>query len=81
MMVMQNYINNKDMLLGSDLDRRDTISSRNNGKGFTKIDLGIHLLIKDIEIFSEIRLQNDFGGMWGNRNLVNLRSLSKRSYK
>ena len=33
----------RDMLLGSDLDKRDTISSRNNGKGFTKIDLGIHL--------------------------------------
>ena len=33
---------------------------------------------KDIEIFSEIRLQNDFGGMWGNRNLVNLRSLSAK---
>ena len=69
----------RDMLLGSDLDKRDTISSRNNGKGFTKIDLGIHFTpIKDIEIFSEIRLQNDFGGMWGNRNLVNLRSLSAK---
>ena len=32
----------------------------------------------DIEIFSEIRLKNDFGGMWGNKNFVELRRLSAK---
>ena len=69
----------RDVLTGSNLDLTDTVSTRSNGKGFSKIDLGIHFNpIKDIEISSSIRLQNDFGGMWGNKNSVTLRSLSAK---
>ena len=69
----------RDVLSGSNLDQTDTVSTRSNGKGFSKIDLGIHFNpIKDIEISSSIRLQNDFGGMWGNKNSVTLRSLSAK---
>ena len=67
----------RNVLAGSNLDQTDTVSSRSTGQGFSKIDLGIHFTpVKDIEINSSIRLQNDFGGMWGNRNTVALRSLS-----
>ena len=69
----------RDVLTGSNLDLTDTVSTRSNGKGFSKIDLGIHFNpIKHIEISSSIRLQNDFGGMWGNKNSVTLRSLSAK---
>ena len=69
----------RDVLNGSNLDLTDTVSTRSNGKGFSKIDLGIHFNpIKHIEISSSIRLQNDFGGMWGNKNSVTLRSLSAK---
>ena len=67
----------RDILTGDNLDQKDTVSTRSNGTGFSKIDLGLHFTpINEIEISSSIRLQNDFGGMWGNRNSVTLRSLS-----
>mgnify|MGYP001179738917 CR=1 FL=1 len=69
---------NRDALEGT-LKEKDTISSRSNGGGFTVLDLGLHFTpIDDIEISSEIRLKNDFGGMWGNKSVVELRSLSAK---
>ena len=57
----------------------DTVSTRSNGGGSTVLDLGFHFTpVDDIEIFSEIRLKNDFGGMWGNKSVVELRRLSAK---
>ena len=67
---------NRDALEGT-LKETDTVSTRSNGGGFTILDLGFHFTpVDDIEIFSEIRLKNDFGGMWGNKSIVELRRLS-----
>ena len=69
---------NRDALEGT-LKETDTVSTRSNGGGSTILDLGFHFTpIDDIEIFSEIRLKNDFGGMWGNKNFVELRRLSAK---
>ena len=69
---------NRDALEGT-LKDIDTVSTRSNGGGFTVLDLGFHFTpVDDIEIFSEIRLKNDFGGMWGNKNFVELRRLSAK---
>ncbi len=69
---------NRDALEGT-LKQTDTVSTRSNGGGATILDLGFHFTpIDDIEIFSEVRLKNDFGGMWGNKNFVELRRLSAR---
>ena len=69
---------NRDALEGV-LKETDTVSTRSNGSGFTIVDLGLHFTpISDIEISSEIRLRNEFGGMWGNRSLVELRTLSAK---
>lgn len=69
---------NRDALEGT-LKETDTVSTRSNGEGFTIIDLGFHFTpVDDIEISSEIRLKNDFGGMWGNKSYVELRRLSAK---
>ena len=69
---------NRDALEGT-LKETDTVSTRSNGGGFTILDLGFHFTpVEDIEIFSEIRLKNDFGGMWGNKSVVELRRLSAK---
>jgi len=69
---------NRDALEGT-LKETDTVSTKSNGGGFTILDLGFHFTpVDDIEISSEIRLKNDFGGMWGNKNFVELRRLSAK---
>jgi hypothetical protein len=69
---------NRDALNG-DLKDLDTVSTRSNGGGFTLVDLGLHFTpINDIEISSTIRLRNEFGGMWGNRSVVELRDLTAK---
>ena len=69
---------NRDALEGT-LKETDTVSARSNGGGFTILDLGLHFTpVDDIEIFSEIRLKNDFGGMWGNKSYVELRRLTAK---
>ena len=69
---------NRDALEGIIKDI-DTVSTRSNGGGSTVLDLGFHFTpVDDIEIFSEIRLKNDFGGMWGNKSVVELRRLSAK---
>ena len=68
----------RDALSGESKDQ-DTTSARSNGEGYTAIDLGIHFNpSKEIEIFSEIRIKNDFGYMWGSGAYVELRRLSVR---
>jgi hypothetical protein len=69
---------NRDALEGT-LKEMDTVSTRSNGGGFTIVDLGLHFIPVDaIEISSQIRLRNEFGGMWGNRSSVELRTLSAK---
>ena len=69
---------NRDALEGTIKDI-DTVSTRSNVGGSTVLDLGFHFTpVDDIEIFSEIRLKNDFGGMWGNKSVVELRRLSAK---
>ena len=63
--------------LAGDLKDIDTTSTRSEGEGYTAIDLGMHFTPNDeIEIFSEIRIKNDFGYMWGSGAYVDLRRLS-----
>jgi hypothetical protein len=63
--------------LSGDLKDVDTTSTRSEGEGYTAIDLGMHFTPNDeIEIFSEIRIKNDFGYMWGSGAYVDLRRLS-----
>jgi len=63
--------------LSGDLKGVDTTSTRSEGEGYTAIDLGMHFTPNDeIEIFSEIRIKNDFGYMWGAGAYVDLRRLS-----
>ena len=65
--------------LSGDLKNIDTTSTRSEGEGYTAIDLGMHFTPNDkIEIFSEIRIKNDFGYMWGSGAYVDLRRLSIR---
>ena len=66
----------RDALSGS-LKDIDTTSTRSEGEGYTAIDLGMHFTPNnEIEIFSEIRIKNDFGYMWGSGAYVDLRRLS-----
>ena len=68
----------RDALSGS-LKETDTVSSRSNGAGFTIADLGLHFTpVTDLEIAAEIRIKNDFGGMWGAKSSVDLRNLSAK---
>ena len=63
--------------LSGNLKNIDTTSTRSEGEGYTAIDLGMHFTPNDeIEIFSEIRIKNDFGYMWGSGASVDLRRLS-----
>ena len=56
---------------------KDTTSTKSEGEGYTAIDLGIHFTpSQEIEVFSEIRIKNDFGFMWGSGSSVGLRRLS-----
>ena len=63
--------------LSGELKDQDTTSTRSEGEGYTAIDLGMHFTPNnEIEIFSEIRIKNDFGFMWGSGSSVDLRRLS-----
>lgn len=65
--------------LSGELKETDTVSTRSNGAGFTIADLGLHFTpISDIEIAAELRIKNDFGGMWGAKSSVDLRNLSAK---
>ena len=63
--------------LSGNLKDQDTTSTRSEGEGYTAIDIGMHFTPNnEIEIFSEIRIKNDFGFMWGSGSSVDLRRLS-----
>ena len=57
----------------------DTISARNTSNGYNLLDLNIHVNpIKDIEIFSQLRIRNSFGGFFGSGTEVNVRQLKAK---
>ena len=57
----------------------DTISARNTSNGYNLLDLNIHVNpIKDIEIFSQLRIRNSFGGFFGSGTEINVRQLKAR---
>ena len=55
----------------------DTLSARNVSNGYSLLDLNTHVNpIKDIEIFTQLRLKNSFGSFFGSGTEVNVRQLS-----
>ena len=62
--------------LSGDLKDIDTTSTRSEGEGYTAIDLGMHFTPNNkIEIFSEIRIKNDFGYMWGSGGICRFKKI------
>ena len=54
----------------------DTLSARNISNGYSLLDLNTHVNpIKDIEIFTQLRLKNSFGSFFGSGTEVNVRQL------
>ena len=54
----------------------DTLSARNVSNGYSLLDLNTHVNpIKDIEIFTQLRLKNSFGSFFGSGTEVNVRQL------
>ncbi|MAO71767.1 MAG: hypothetical protein CMD02_04575 [Flavobacteriales bacterium] len=54
----------------------DTISARNISNGYSLLDLNTHVNpIKDIEIFTQLRLKNSFGSFFGSGTEVSVRQL------
>ena len=54
----------------------DTLSARNVSNGYSLLDLNTHVTpIKDIEIFTQLRLKNSFGSFFGSGTEVNVRQL------
>lgn len=54
----------------------DTLSARNVTNGYSLLDLNTHVNpIKDIEIFTQLRLKNSFGSFFGSGTEVNVRQL------
>ncbi len=57
-------------------DKEDTLSARNVSNGYSLLDLNIHINpIKEIEIFSQLRIRNSFGSFFGSGTEVNVRQL------
>jgi len=57
----------------------DTLSARNVSNGYSLLDLNTHVNpIKDIEIFTQLRLKNSFGSFFGSGTEVNVRQLSAK---
>jgi hypothetical protein len=57
----------------------DTISARNTSNGYNLLDLNTHVNpIKDIEIFSQLRIRNSFGGFFGSGTEINVRQLKAK---
>ena len=54
----------------------DTISARNISNGYSLLDLNTHVNpIKDIEIFTQLRLKNSFGSFFGSGTEIDVRQL------
>ena len=54
----------------------DTLSARNISNGYSLLDLNTHVNpIKNIEIFSQLRIRNSFGSFFGSGTEVNVRQL------
>jgi len=54
----------------------DTISSKNVSSGYNLLDLNTHVNpSKDIEIFAQLRIKNQFGSFFGSGTNINVRQL------
>ena len=55
---------------------QDTLSSRNSSSGYNLVDLNTHVNpTKDIEIFAQLRVRNEFGGFFGSGTSIDVRQL------
>ena len=56
--------------------KEDTLSARNLSSGYSLLDLNTHVNpIKNIEIFSQLRIRNSFGSFFGSGTEVSVRQL------
>ena len=57
----------------------DTISPNNMSGGYNLIDLNVHVNpIPNIEVFGQVRVQNQFGGFFGSGTQIDVRQLTAR---
>ena len=55
---------------------QDTLNSRNSSSGYNLVDLNTHVNpTKDIEIFAQLRVRNEFGGFFGSGTSIDVRQL------
>ena len=55
---------------------QDTVSARNTSNGYNLLDLNTHVNpSENIEIFSQIRIKNQFGGFFGSGTSIDVRQL------
>ena len=55
---------------------QDTLNSRNSSSGYNLVDLNTHVNpTKDIEIFAQLRVRNEFGSFFGSGTSIDVRQL------
>ena len=55
---------------------QDTLNSRNSSSGYNLVDLNTNVNpTKDIEIFAQLRVRNEFGGFFGSGTSIDVRQL------
>ncbi len=60
----------------NDKNLPDTISARNSSDGYNLLDLNTHVNpSENLEIFSQIRIKNQFGGFFGSGTSIDVRQL------
>ena len=57
----------------------DTISPKSMSSGYNLLDLNVHINpISNIEVFGQVRVQNQFGGFFGSGTEIDVRQLTAR---
>ena len=57
----------------------DTISPKSMSSGYNLLDLNVHINpISNIEVFGQVRVQNQFGGFFGSGTQIDVRQLTAR---
>ena len=58
---------------------KDTTSANNSSLGYNLIDLNTHINpLKDIEIFAQLRIRNEFGSFFGSGTQIIVRQLTAK---
>ena len=61
------------------LSNEDTISPNSMSSGYNLLDLNVHVNpIPNIEVFGQVRVQNQFGGFFGSGTEIDVRQLTAR---